>query len=53
MEEILIHPAYFGPVSQFVALGKAEKVFLKMKTIIRNKPIETGCISMIPTGNYY
>jgi hypothetical protein len=29
MEEILIHPAYFGPVSQFVALGKAEKVFFE------------------------
>ena len=26
MEEILIHPAYFGPVSQFVALVKADKV---------------------------
>lgn len=26
MNRILIHPAYFGPVSQFVALAKAEKV---------------------------
>ncbi|MFD1095501.1 WbqC family protein [Salegentibacter chungangensis] len=26
MEKILMHPAYFGPVSQFVALSKAEEV---------------------------
>ncbi|MGW1455628.1 WbqC family protein [Salegentibacter agarivorans] len=29
MENILIHPAYFGPVSQFVALVKADKVFFE------------------------
>ncbi|MBZ9731396.1 WbqC family protein [Salegentibacter sp. JZCK2] len=29
MKEILIHPAYFGPVSQFVALVKADKVFFE------------------------
>tara|TARA_R110002020_G_scaffold275318_2_gene490533 strand:+ start:1201 stop:1851 length:651 start_codon:yes stop_codon:yes gene_type:complete len=29
MENILIHPAYFGPVSQFVALVKANKVFFE------------------------
>ncbi|MBZ9630468.1 WbqC family protein [Salegentibacter sp. LM13S] len=29
MEEILIHPAYFGPVSQFVALVQADKVFFE------------------------
>ncbi|SFF60758.1 MULTISPECIES: WbqC family protein [Salegentibacter] len=29
MEKILIHPAYFGPVSQFVALVKANKVFFE------------------------
>lgn len=26
MKEILVHPAYFGPVAQFVALAKAQKV---------------------------
>ncbi|WP_081210194.1 WbqC family protein [Salegentibacter sediminis] len=26
MKEVLLHPAYFGPISQFVALAKAEKV---------------------------
>lgn len=26
MERILIHPAYFGPISQFVALAQAEEV---------------------------
>jgi len=29
MKEILIHPAYFGPVSQFVVLVKADKVFFE------------------------
>jgi len=29
MKEILIHPAYFGPVSQFVALVKADRVFFE------------------------
>lgn len=29
MKEILLHPAYFGPVSQFVALAKADKVYFE------------------------
>lgn len=29
MKEILIHPAYFGPISQFVALAKADKVIFE------------------------
>ena len=29
MEDLLLHPAYFGPVSQFVALVKAKKVFFE------------------------
>lgn len=29
MQEILLHPGYFGPVFQFVALIKAEKVFFE------------------------
>lgn len=29
MKEILIHPAYFGPISQFVALAKAERIIFE------------------------
>mgnify|MGYP005832704239 CR=1 FL=1 len=26
MQKLLLHPAYFGPVSQFVAMANAEEV---------------------------
>lgn len=29
MSEVLIHPAYFGPISQFVAIAKADKVIFE------------------------
>lgn len=29
MERLLLHPSYFGPVSQFVALAKADKVIFE------------------------
>ncbi len=29
MEKVLLHPCYFGPVSQFVAMAKAEKVIFE------------------------
>lgn len=29
MKEVLLHPGYFGPIAQFVAMGKAEKVWFE------------------------
>lgn len=29
MKEILLHPCYFGPISQFVAMSKAEKIWFE------------------------
>lgn len=29
MKEVLLHPGYFGPIAQFIAMGKAEKVWFE------------------------
>lgn len=31
MKEVLIHPGYFGPIAQYVAMGKAEKLWFEHK----------------------
>lgn len=31
MKEVLIHPGYFGPIAQYVAMGKADKLWFEHK----------------------